>query len=259
MVTIMGTFIFMQANNITLERISLGALIIALGMLVDCAIVVTDGMRMQMAQGKSGFDAAKDIVGQTALPMLGGTAVAIVAFAAIGTSQDSTGEYCRTLFSVILYSLTLSWLTAVTCTPLLCATFLKVTPPGTTDTSDDPYSKGFYRLYSNFLSGCIRFRWVVVAVVIALFIAALMGFGYVKNSFFPDSTRPQFYVDIWFPEGTDIRETERQFKVAEAALKKHEGVTHLTSMIGGNQVRFHVDLFAGKQLLQFRADSGGCG
>ncbi len=238
MVTIMGTFIFMQINNITLERISLGALIIALGMLVDCTIVVTDGMRMQMAQGKSGFDAAKDIVGQTALPMLGGTIVAITAFAAIGTSQDSTGEYCRTLFSVILYSLTLSWLTAVTCTPLLCATFLKVTPGTVNNANDDPYAKGFYRLYSNFLAGCIRFRWVVMAVAIALFISALLGFGYIKNSFFPDSTRPQFYVDIWFPEGTDIRETRRQFKIAEAALKKHEGVTHLTSTIGGNQVRF---------------------
>ncbi|UOA09756.1 efflux RND transporter permease subunit [Methylobacter sp. S3L5C] len=238
MVTIMGTFIFMQINHITLERISLGALIIALGMLVDCAIVVTDGMRMQMAQGKSGFDAAKDIVGQTALPMLGGTIVAITAFAAIGTSQDSTGEYCRTLFSVILYSLTLSWLTAVTCTPLLCATFLKVTPGKADNTNNDPYGKGFYRLYSHFLAGCIRFRWVVVAVAIALFISALLGFGYIKNSFFPDSTRPQFYVDIWFPEGTDIRETQRQFKIAEATLKKHEGVTHLTSTIGGNQVRF---------------------
>jgi multidrug efflux pump subunit AcrB len=237
MVTIMGTFIFMQINAITLERISLGALIIALGMLVDCAIVVTDGMRMQMAQGKSGFDAACDIVGQTALPMLGGTAVAIVAFAAIGTSQDSTGEYCRTLFSVILYSLSLSWLTAVTCTPLLCATFLKVTP-ATADAPEDPYGKGFYRLYRNFLSVCIRFRWVVAAVVVAMFISALLGFGYIKNSFFPDSTRPQFYVDLWFPEGTDIRETERQFKLAEAALKKHEGVTHTTSMIGGNEVRF---------------------
>ncbi len=238
MVTIMGTFIFMQIYNVTLERISLGALIIALGMLVDCAIVVTDGMRMQMAQGKSGFDAAKDIVGQTALPMLGGTAVAIVAFAAIGTSQDSTGEYCRTLFSVILFSLTLSWLTAVTCTPLLCATFLKVTPPSKTDAVDDPYSKGFYRVYSNFLSGCIRFRWIVIAITVAIFVSALMAFGYVKNSFFPDSTRPQFYAELWFPEGTDIRETERQFKLAEDALKKHEGVTHLTTMIGGNQVRF---------------------
>jgi multidrug efflux pump subunit AcrB len=237
MVTIMGTFIFMQINAITLERISLGALIIALGMLVDCAIVVTDGMRMQMAQGKSGVDAAKDIVGQTALPMLGGTAVAIVAFAAIGTSQDSTGEYCRTLFSVILYSLSLSWLTAVTCTPLLCATFLKVTP-SSADATDDPYAKGFYLMYRNFLSWCIRFRWVVAAVVVAMFISALLGFGYIKNSFFPDSTRPQFYVDLWFPEGTDIHETERQLELAEDALKKHEGVTHLTSTIGGNQVRF---------------------
>ena len=238
MVTIMGTFIFMQIYQVTLERISLGALIIALGMLVDCAIVVTDGMRMQMAQGKSGFNAAKDIVGQTALPMLGGTIVAITAFAAIGTSQDSTGEYCRTLFSVILFSLSLSWLTAVTCTPLLCATFLKVTPEATDGNNDDPYAKGFYRLYCNFLSGCIRFRWVVVAVTVAIFISAILGFGYIKNSFFPDSTRPQFYAELWFPEGTDIRETERQFKVAEAALKKHEGVTHLTSMIGGNQIRF---------------------
>jgi multidrug efflux pump subunit AcrB len=238
MVTIMGTFIFMQINHITLERISLGALIIALGMLVDCAIVVTDGMRMLMARGKSGYDAAVEIVGQTAVPMLGGTIVAITAFAAIGTSQDSTGEYCRTLFSVILYSLTLSWLTAVTCTPLLCKTFLKVTPSAADGLEEDPYSKGFYLTYSKFLALCIRFRWIVVAVAVGLFIAAIIGFGSVKNSFFPDSTRPQFYVDLWFPEGTDIRETEKRLKIAEEALKKHEGVTHLSSLIGGSQMRF---------------------
>lgn len=238
LVTIMGTFIFMQIYNVTLERISLGALIIALGMLVDCAIVVTDGMRMQMAKGKSGYDAAVEIVGQTAVPMLGGTIVAITAFAAIGTSQDSTGEYCRTLFSVILFSLTLSWLTAVTCTPLLCKTFLKVTPGSTDGTEEDPYSKGFYLVYSKFLAMCIRFRWIVVAVAVGLFIAAMIGFGSVKNSFFPDSTRPQFYVDLWFPEGTDIRETEKRLKIGETELKKHEGITHLTSLIGGNQTRF---------------------
>lgn len=239
MVTIMGTFIFMQIYHVTLERISLGALIIALGMLVDCAIVVTDGMRMQMAKGKSGYDAAVEIVGQTAVPMLGGTIVAITAFAAIGTSQDSTGEYCRTLFSVILFSLTLSWLTAVTCTPLLCKTFLKVTPSTADGTEEeDPYSKGFYSTYSKFLALCIRFRWIVVAIAVGLFIAAMIGFGSVKNSFFPDSTRPQFYVDLWFPEGTDIRETEKQLKIAEAALKKYQGVTHLSSLIGGSQTRF---------------------
>ena len=237
MVTIMGTFIFMNMYAITLERISLGALIIALGMLVDCAIVVTDGMRMQMAQGKSGFEAACSIVGQTAVPMLGGTIVAIVAFAAIGTSQDSTGEYCRTLFSVILISLSLSWLTAVTCTPLLCNVFLKVTP-NANNNDDDPYEKGFYGIYRKFLAACLRFRWLVVAVVVALFILSIIGFGSVKNSFFPDSTRPQFYVDFWFPEGTDIRETERQLAIAEEKLKKHEGVTHLSSLIGGGQTRF---------------------
>jgi multidrug efflux pump subunit AcrB len=251
MVTIMGTFIFMQIYSVTLERISLGALIIALGMLVDCAIVVTDGMRIQMAQGKSGLDAARDIVGQTAIPMLGGTIVAITAFAAIGTSQDSTGEYCRTLFSVILFSLSLSWLTAVTCTPLLCKTFLKVTPSSTNSSEEDPYAKGFYLLYSKFLSGCIRFRWLVAAIAVAMFISAMLGFGQVKNSFFPNSTRPQFYVDFWFPEGTDIRETEKQLKVAETALKKYAGVSHLTSLIGGNQTRFMLTFSPEKNYASF--------
>ncbi|MGZ8238158.1 MAG: efflux RND transporter permease subunit [Methylobacter sp.] len=237
MVTIMGTFIVMNMLNITLERISLGALIIALGMLVDCAIVVTDGMRMRMAQGQNGYDAAREVVGQNALPMLGGTAVAIIAFAAIGTSQDSTGEYCRTLFSVILISLSFSWLTSVTCTPLLCKIFLKT---GAVASSEDvdPYSVGFYGKYQRFLIFCLRFRWIVVGIVVALFISALFGFGFVKNSFFPDSTRPQFYVDLWFPEGMDIKETDQRIKDAEKLIKKHEGVTHLTSQLGGGQVRF---------------------
>jgi multidrug efflux pump subunit AcrB len=239
LITIMGTFIFMHIFSVTLERISLGALIIALGMLVDCAIVVTDGMRMQMAQGKSGLEAAKDIVGQTAMPMLGGTIVAITAFAAIGTSQDSTGEYCRTLFSVILFSLSLSWLTAVTCTPLLCKTFLKVTPANVNASDDDDlYSKGFYGVYGRFLGLCIRFRWIVVAITIGLFIAAIIGFGLVKNNFFPDSTRPQFYVDMWFPESSSIQEVERKLQQAEQSLFKKEGVTHLTGTIGGGQIRF---------------------
>jgi multidrug efflux pump subunit AcrB len=237
LVTIMGTFIVMHMLDITLERISLGALIIALGMLVDCAIVVTDGMRMRMAQGQNGYDAARDIVGQNALPMLGGTAVAIIAFAAIGTSQDSTGEYCRTLFSVILISLSFSWLTSVTCTPLLCKIFLPVGEKSEGE-AEDPYSVGFYGWYQRFLIMCLRFRWIVIGIVVALFVVALLGFGFVKKSFFPDSTRPQFYVDLWFPEGTDIEETDRRIQQAEQLIRKHEGVAHLTKQIGGSQVRF---------------------
>ena len=239
-ITIMGTFIFMDMGDVTLQRISLGALIIALGMLVDNAIVVTDGIRIRMDQGKDALSAAREVVGQTAIPLLGATIVAVTAFASIGTSPDSTGEYCGTLFSVILISLMLSWLTAVTCTPLLCNTFLKDKSKGKggTEETKDPYAGKFFQLYKSFLSGCIRFRWVTMAVVAACFVAALIGFGYVKNSFFPDSTRPQFYVDFWFAEGTSIEETAGQMKPVEERLKTIEGVEHVTTQIGGGSVRF---------------------
>ena len=236
-VTIMGTFIVMDLGDITLERVSLGALVIALGMLVDNAIVVTDGMRERMSRGVDALTAARDVVGQVGMPLLGATFVAVAAFAAIGTSQDSTGEYCGSLFLVILISLLMSWVTAVNTTPLMCKTFLKV-GPASGGQGGDSYGGRFYVLYRRFLGLCIRWRWVTVGVVVVLFIAAMAGFGQLKNSFFPDSTRPQFYVDFWFAEGTDIRETQRQLELAEKEIGGQEGVTHMTTMIGGGQVRF---------------------
>ena len=240
LVTILGTFIFMSAFDVTLQRISLGALVIALGMLVDNAIVVTDGIRVKLNQGQDVLSAAKEIVGQTAVPLLGATIVAITAFASIGTSDDSTGELTATLFYVILISLLLSWVTAVSTTPLLCKAFLKpAKKAGGTDNADkDPYGGALYRIYRGFLSQCIRFRWVTLAVVVAMFVASIVGFGSVRQSFFPNSTRPQFYVDFWFPEGTDIEETSRQMVLAEKALLEREGVTHVTTQIGGGSPRF---------------------
>lgn len=240
-VTIMGTFIFMKLEAITLERISLGALVIALGMLVDNAIVVTDGMRVKMKQGISALQAAREVVGQTGVPLLGATFIAIAAFASIGTSQDSTGEYCRSLFSVIMISLTLSWVTAVTSTPLFCATFLKSSAPpsGSGGTGrDDPYGGKFYGIYKKFLTACLNRQWITVAVVVILFALSLFGFGFVKKSFFPDSTRPQFYVDFWFPEGTHIDETVRQVDRAEKLLLANDNFKHVTSQIGGGSPRF---------------------
>lgn len=233
-VTIMGTFIFMNIFEVTLERISLGALIIALGMLVDNAIVVTDGMRVRINQGEDPISAARDVVGQTAMPLLSATAVAIAAFAAIGTSQDSTGEYTRTLFSVILISLSLSWFTAVTTTPLLCKVFLK--PTG--ETGEEPYQGAFYQIYKSFLLFAINQRALSIAVTIAVFTTAIWGFSFVKTSFFPNSTRPQMYIDAWFPEGTDIHETQKELEQVEEMLKSYEGVTHLTTQIGGSSPRF---------------------
>ncbi|SHO50375.1 efflux RND transporter permease subunit [Desulfopila aestuarii] len=242
LVTIMGTFIFMSMMEVTLQRISLGALVIALGMLVDNAIVVTDGMRVKMDSGTDALTAARDIVSQVGTPLLMATLIAICAFAAIGTSQDSTGEYCRTLFSVIFISLGLSWVTAVTTTPLFCKTFLK-TKTLTANTSGrepakDPYAGVFYRLYRNFLARAIRFRWVTLGVVLGLFIMSILGFGQVKNSFFPDSTTPMYLVDFWFPEGTHIDETVNQLKQAEENLRQDENVEDVISFIGGSQIRF---------------------
>jgi multidrug efflux pump subunit AcrB len=236
-ITIMGTFIFMKMFDITLERISLGALIIALGMLVDNAIVVTDGMQVRMAKGEKALAAARAVVGQTSTPLLGATAIAIAAFAAIGTSSDSTGEYCRSLFSVILISLSLSWFSAVTTTPLFCNAFLKV-GGGEDNAGNDPYSGRFYQLYRRFLGTCIRGRWLTLAVVVGVFISSVFGFGFVKQSFFPDSTRPQFYVDVWLPEGTSIDVTAERLKAVENQLRSYDGVTHLTSQVGGGSPRF---------------------
>jgi multidrug efflux pump subunit AcrB len=239
-VTIMGTFIFMKMGAVTLERISLGALVIALGMLVDNAIVVTDGIRVRMQQGVKGLDAAREVVGQTGVPLLGATFIAIAAFASIGTSQDSTGEYCRALFSVIFISLTLSWATAVTSTPLFCDKFLKVGPGGKNEDPSlhkDPYGGKFYRIYGGLLEACLRLRWITMAVVVGLFVLAMIGFGSVKTSFFPDSTRPQFYIDLWFPEGTDIYETVRQVERAEKMLSERKEILHTASHIGGGSPR----------------------
>jgi multidrug efflux pump subunit AcrB len=237
LLTILGTFLFMDMKDLILERISLGALVIALGMLVDNAIVVTDGMRMKMKQGTDALTAAREIVGQVGTPLLGATLIAIAAFAAIGTSPDSTGEYCASLFWVILMSLTLSWFTAVSTTPMLCKTFLKQEKKSSKN-EGDAYSGTIYKVYKSFLSFCINFRWLTVAVVIGLFATSLFGFGYVKNSFFPDSTRPQFFIDFDFPNGTHINTTTRQLQKAEEWLLSQEEFTHVATEIGGGQPRF---------------------
>jgi multidrug efflux pump subunit AcrB len=206
-------------------------------MLVDNAIVVTDGIRMKMQQGIDGIRASREVVAQTAVPLLGATVIAITAFAAIGTSQDSTGEYCRSLFTVILISLSMSWVTAVTITPLFCNTFLKVKKEDAKE-KKDPYGGAIFQGYKAVLSLAIRARLVTVALVAGLFVLSLAGFGSVKQSFFPDSTRPQFYVDFFLPTGTHINETVRRMESAEEFLLQREGVTHVATMAGGGQPRF---------------------
>ncbi|MFB3080707.1 MAG: efflux RND transporter permease subunit [Nitrosomonadaceae bacterium] len=234
--TIAGSFVFLSPMQVALERISLGALIIALGMLVDNAIVVVDGVLVRMQKGEDAKQAAIEVVKQTAIPLLGATVIAILAFAAIGTSDDSTGEFCRSLYQVVLVSLLLSWVTAVTITPLLCVMFLK--PPKEGAEAKDPYAGGFFTLYKGLLNACIRMKAVIIVVVVALFVSALWGFQFVEKSFFPPSTRPQFMVDLWLPQGTHIDETQKMVESVEGYIKKQEGVTHITSLLGQGGLRF---------------------
>ena len=239
LLTIAATFVVMGYYRITLERISLGALIIALGMLVDNAIVVVDGMKVKMQQGMDGLQAAKEVVSQNSMPLLAATAVAIMAFASIGGMSNSTGEYCQSLYYVILISLSMSWITAVTTTPLVTKHFIlskkdKEAKAG----SVDAYGGKFYQIYRKLLSVAIRYRWITIAIVVGLFAASLYGFTFVKQLFFPASTRPQFMVECFFREGIQIEENERHVKKIAEYLRKQDGVTQVASAIGGGHPRF---------------------
>ena len=243
--TIAASFIFMSAAGVILERISLGALIIALGMLVDNAIVVVDGVLTRLQQGMERTKAAIAVVQQTAWPLLAATVIAVLAFAAIGTSQDSTGEFTRSLYTVILISLLLSWVTAVTITPLLSVMFL--TAPKSTGEAGDTHGGGFYRRFQAFLAGCIRLRWLTISVVVGVFVVALMGFGRLEQSFFPNSTRPQFMIDYWLPQGTAIEQTASDAQKIDQYLRNLDHVTHVSSLIGQGALRFMLTYTPEKQ------------
>ncbi|GAL13732.1 acriflavin resistance protein [Vibrio astriarenae] len=217
LLTVFGTFMLMSYNNIELHRISLGALIIALGMLVDNAIVVVEGILVGLKKGRTKVQAAADIVKQTQWPLLGATVIAITAFAPIGLSQDATGEFMGSLFWVLCYSLFLSWVTALTLTPFLADLLLKE-DPNATEEEDDPYKGMLFVVFGSMLKKALKFRWLTVTSMIVMLALAIVGFGSVKQSFFPASNTPMFYLDMWMPEGTDIRETEKQAKQVEASF-----------------------------------------
>ncbi len=234
MITVLGTFVLMLKNGVLLERISLGALVVALGMLVDNAIVITEGILVGARGGVSRAEAGAKIVGQTMWPLFGATAIAVLAFAAIGVSQDKTGEFCRSLYQVILYSLMLSWVIAITVTPLLGAMFLGAAAAE----SKDPYDNAFFHAYRRFLEWSIRRRWLVTGWTAAALVAAVFSFQYVTQSFFPPSTRPQFLVHYWLPQGAHIERTAADVAVLERFVKQQEGVTGIASCIGRGALRF---------------------
>ncbi|MFK7939969.1 MAG: efflux RND transporter permease subunit [Roseovarius sp.] len=233
LVTIASTLFGMYLYGLDMQRISLGALIIALGMLVDNAIVVVEGTLVRVQRGQDAGEASRAVVKQTMWPLLGGTMVGILAFSPIGFSPDNTGEYAGSLFWTIGIALLLSWLVAIWLTPYYCAVLLKHAKTET-DTKENAILKG----YRSLLALAIRIRWVTVGVTVALFMSAIALFSYVPAGFFPSSTRDQFVIDYVLPQGSDIaRTTEDLTKIAEYA-RGLDGVTGTNTVVGGGHLRF---------------------
>ncbi len=236
--TIMGTFFLMfMKGDLLMERISLGALIIALCMLTDNAIIVIEGIKVGIEAGKNKLDVVRDVVAQNQWPLFGATAIGIIAFAAIGLSEDRTGEYTNSLFWVILISLSLSWVSSVTATPLLSYLFFKPLAVGASG-SNDPYAGLPFRIYRRILVLALRYRWVVIGLSVVAFVASIFGFTRVDQSFFPPATRPQFMVDVYLPAATHIRESESFAGEVQSYIQTQPGVTHVTSFIGSGGMRF---------------------
>jgi multidrug efflux pump subunit AcrB len=232
--TILGTFVGMYLMDITLQLISLGALVLALGLLVDNAIVVTDVYLIRMARGDTKMQAAQTAVSSTMWPLLGATLVAILAFVPVGLNPSASGEFCRSLFYVMAISLGLSWIFALTITPVLCIWSLKLPD----DTASDPYDRPFYKGFRRFLHGCIQRRWITLAVLCLVLAGSVVGFKAVPKYFFPESTRNQFFVDYWRAEGTHIQEVETDILKISQYIQSLETVEQVTCFLGEGSLRF---------------------
>ncbi|GAB5509472.1 MAG: efflux RND transporter permease subunit VexD [Hyphomicrobiales bacterium] len=233
LVTVAGTLFGMHLYGLDMQRVSLGALIIALGMLVDNAIVVVEGTLVRVQKGEDAAQASIAVVNQTKWPLLGGTVVGILAFSAIGLSPDETGEFAGSLFYTIGIALLFSWLVAIWLTPYFCALILKV------KASDGEASEHkFLTLYRAVLARAIRQRYLTIAMVVILFGSAIAGLSLVPPGFFPASTRAQFAVDYFLPQGTDIQRTQRDIADIGNYVRTLEGVTGTSSVVGGGHARF---------------------
>ncbi|WP_120632046.1 efflux RND transporter permease subunit [Ruegeria sp. EL01] len=242
LLTVVGTLLFMSLFSIEMERISLGALIIAMGMLVDNAIVVAEGMQISMLRGKSSRDAAEDVASKTQVPLLGATVIGIMAFAGIGLSPDATGEFLFSLFAVIGISLLLSWVLAITVTPMLGHYFFKQGKEGELDA----YSGILFRVYGAILRWALRFRWLVVAGLVAITVVCYAGFGLMKQQFFPNSNTPLFFVHYKLPQGTPIARTSQDMAVFEEWLAERDDVVSATTFVGQGATRFMLTYSAEK-------------
>ncbi|MFG1240597.1 efflux RND transporter permease subunit [Xanthobacter autotrophicus DSM 597] len=228
------TFLVMASSGISLQRISLGALIIALGLLVDDAMIAVEMMVARLEAGDTLRKAATHVYTSTAFPMLTGTLVTVAGFIPIGLNNSNAGEFTFTLFVVIAVSLIVSWVVAVLFTPLLGVTIL----PATMKSHHDKMGR-FSRLFSRVLDLCMRRRWITIAVTILVFLVSVVGMGFVQQQFFPSSDRNELVVDWNLPQNASIAETSAQMaRFEQEALKDNPGLDHWSTYVGTGAPRF---------------------
>jgi len=238
------TFLAMSYFGIGLHKISLGSLIIALGLLVDDAIIAVEMMVRKMEEGYDKVRAATFAYEITAMPMLTGTLITAVGFLPIGMAKSTVGEYTFAIFAVTVIALVLSWIVSVYFVPYLGTLLLKAKPlpegadAGHQEHFDTPFYRGFRRL----VNWCVQYRWVTIGATVLTFALGIVGMGQVQQQFFPDSSRPEIMVDIWFPEGTSFAANELTAKRVEARLLQEEGVRSVSTWVGSGVPRFYLPL-----------------
>lgn len=242
LLTISATLGTMYMADIPMHRISLGALIIALGMLVDNAIVVTDEILNGCRRGRKVTHVASDVVKRTIWPLLGGTLVGILAFAPIGLAPGETAEFTGDLFWVILISLMFSWIFAITLTPFLCSILFKTIEDQCAESGsmvgDDEADGPVMASFKAVVAQLINRRFATIGAAMGLFGVSIFGFGYVTPGFFPASTTPQMVVDYWLPEGTDIKVTDADMRKLQEYVSTLEGVEHVHTLVGRGTLRY---------------------
>jgi len=237
------TFMFMRIFDISLHKVSLGALIIALGLLVDDAIIAVEMMVRKMEEGMSRFEAATFAYTSTAFPMLTGTLITAAGFLPIGLARSAAGEYTFSMFSVNAIALIVSWVVAVTFTPYIGFVLLRVTPHAPGDPSHhDVFDTPAYRRFRRLVNWCVEWRMTTIVLSLAVFALGVFGFTFIEKQFFPDSSRPELMVEMWTPEGTSFAVNDALAKKFEAFVRRQPELESVTSYIGTGSPRFYLPL-----------------
>lgn len=235
------TFLIMDALGIQLQKISLGALVLALGLLVDDAMISVEMMARKLEEGYDKLKAASFAYSSTAFPMLTGTIITAVGFLPVGIAKSSSGEYVTTMFQVIGIALMVSWLASVYVTPYIGFHLLKEhkLPEGQ---QHELYDTPLYRRLRSTIDWCVRYRWTMIVFTLVLFVAGIASFKFIPKQFFPDSTRLELMVDLWLPEGSSYVASENIVKRMEAKLANEESVADYVAYVGVGSPRFFLPL-----------------